>query len=147
MHMRGTPETMRQLTAYGDVVAEIRDSLAASLRKGMAGSGLDETFFMLDPGIGFAKTADQSLQLIAATPELRGLGRPILVGPSRKSFIGQILDQPDPHQRVWGTAGACAACSLLQADVVRVHDVAAMRDAVRVADAIRRHLPRGAQGQ
>ncbi|MBT3286072.1 MAG: dihydropteroate synthase [Victivallales bacterium] len=142
MHMRGTPETMRELTQYDDVLTDIRDSLAASLRKGVEQSGLSEEFFMLDPGIGFAKTAEQSVQLIAAIPELRQLGRPILMGPSRKSFIGHLLDQPDPHQRVWGTAGACAACSLLQADVVRIHDVAAIRDAVRVADAVRQHTDR-----
>jgi dihydropteroate synthase len=139
MHMRGTPETMRELTDYADVVADVRDALAARMHDSMARSGLSEEYFMLDPGIGFAKTADQNLQLIAGIPTLRALGRPVLMGPSRKSFIGHILEQPDPHQRVWGTAGACAACSLLQADVVRVHDVAAIWDVVRVADAIRQH--------
>jgi dihydropteroate synthase len=139
MHMRGTPENMRELTEYEDVVAEVRDALVERMHDAMARSGLGEEFFMLDPGIGFAKTSEQSLQLIAGIPALRSTGRPILMGPSRKSFIGHILEQPDPHQRVWGTAGACAACSLLQADVVRVHDVAAIWDAVRVADAIRKH--------
>jgi len=140
MHMRGTPATMRELTRYEDVVGEVGAALTDCLRLGMERSGLDEEVFMLDPGIGFAKTAQQSAQLIAAIPRLRQLGRPILMGPSRKSFIGHFLDQPDPHQRLWGTAGACAACALLQADVVRVHDVAEMRDAIRIADAVRHHL-------
>ncbi|MDX9979592.1 MAG: dihydropteroate synthase [Lentisphaeria bacterium] len=142
MHMRGTPETMRSLTHYGNVVDEVRAALAACLQAALAQTGLDAEHFMLDPGIGFAKTAEQSLQLIAAIPRLRQLGRPILMGPSRKSFIGHVLGEADPHRRVWGTVGACAACALLRADVVRVHDVAAVRDAVRVADAIRQHFPR-----
>ncbi len=140
MHMRGTPATMRSLTGYTDVVGEVCSALDDCLHQGMEQSGLDAEFFMLDPGIGFAKTAEQSAQLIAAIPRLRQLGRPVLMGPSRKSFIGHFLDQPDPRLRVWGTAGACAACALLQADVVRVHDVPEMRDAIRIADAIRPYL-------
>ena len=139
MHMRGTPATMRELTDYGDVVAEVRSALASSLAKAVAASGLDAEFFLLDPGIGFAKTPEQSIRLVAAIGELRQLGRPVLMGPSRKSFIGHVLGRPDPGGRIWGTAGACAACSLLGADIVRVHDVAAMSDAMRIADAIRRY--------
>ena len=92
---------------------------------------------MLDPGIGFAKTAEQSLALLAGVARLRELGRPVLMGPSRKSFIGQVLGQPDPRQRVWGTAGAVAACALQGADLVRVHDVREMSEVVRVCLAIR----------
>jgi dihydropteroate synthase len=142
MHMRGTPETMRGLTHYSNVVDEVRAALAACLQAAVKESGLGEEYFMLDPGIGFAKTAEQSLQLVAAIPRLRQLGRPILMGPSRKSFIGHVLGESNPQRRVWGTIGACAACALLRADVVRVHDVAEVRDAVRVADAIRQHFPR-----
>ena len=92
---------------------------------------------MLDPGIGFAKTPAQSLALVAGVGRIRELGRPVLMGPSRKSFIGQVLAQPDPRQRVWGTAAAVAACALEGTDVVRVHDVREMSEVVRVCLAIR----------
>ena len=97
---------------------------------------------MTDPGIGFAKTPAQSLALIRAIAALRdAFGRPVLMGPSRKSFIGHVLDQPDPHRRLWGTAGAVAAGVLNGADVVRVHDVREMADVVRVCAAIRAAAP------
>ena len=91
---------------------------------------------VLDPGIGFAKTAEQSIELLARVGELRALGRPLLVGPSRKSFIGKVLDMP-VDRRLMGTAAAVAACVLRGAHVVRVHDVRDMVEVVRVADAIR----------
>lgn len=142
MHMRGTPATMRELTQYDDVAAEVRDELGRRLAAAVTRSGLSPEHFMLDPGIGFAKTAAQSLRLIGATAALRrALGRPLLLGPSRKSFIGQVLDRPDPRQRLWGTAGAVAACVLGGADVVRVHDVREMADVVRVCTAIRLASP------
>lgn len=142
MHMRGTPATMRELTQYDDVAAEVRDELGRRLAAAVTRSGLSPEHFMLDPGIGFAKTAAQSLTLIGATAALRrALGRPLLLGPSRKSFIGQVLDRPDPRQRLWGTAGAVAACVLGGADVVRVHDVREMADVVRVCTAIRLASP------
>ena len=137
MHLRGTPETMRSLTQYTAVVAEVCDELAQRLEAAVSRSGLSPEHFMLDPGIGFAKTADQSLALLAGVARIRELGRPVLVGPSRKSFIGHVLDRPDPRQRVWGTAGAVAACVLEGADAVRVHDVREMSDVVRVCLAIR----------
>jgi dihydropteroate synthase len=138
MHMRGTPATMRSLATYVDVVAEVRAELARRLAAAVAACGLPQEHFLLDPGIGFAKTADQSLALMGNLARLREqLGRPLLVGPSRKSFIGQVLDQPDPRRRRWGTAGAVAACALQGVDVVRVHDVREMRDVARVGTAIR----------
>ena len=100
-------------------------------------SGLDATHFMTDPGIGFAKTQEQNLSIIRHTGYYRELGYPVLLGPSRKSFIGRILDEPEPMNRRWGTAGAVAVGAWLGADVIRVHDVAEMRDAVRVVQAIR----------
>ena len=100
-------------------------------------SGLDATHFMTDPGIGFAKTQEQNLSIIRHTGYYRELGYPVLLGPSRKSFIGRILDEQDPMNRRWGTAGAVAVGAWLGADVIRVHDVAEMRDAVRVVQAIR----------
>jgi dihydropteroate synthase len=137
MHLRGTPATMRSLTQYAAVVADVCTELAQRLEDAVHRSGLSPEHFMLDPGIGFAKTAEQSLALLAGVARLRELGRPVLMGPSRKSFIGQVLGQPDPRQRVWGTAGAVAACALQGADLVRVHDVREMSEVVRVCLAIR----------
>ncbi len=142
MHSRGTPATMRTLTQYADVVAEVRAELGHCLESALARTGLPAEHFMTDPGIGFAKTPAQSLALIHAIAALRdAFGRPVLMGPSRKSFIGHVLDQPDPHRRLWGTAGAVAACVLNGADVVRVHDVREMADVVRVCAAIRAAAP------
>lgn len=137
MHLRGTPETMRSLTQYGAVVDDVCEELAQRLDAAVRRSGLGPEHFMLDPGIGFAKTAEQSLALLAGMAQLRALGRPVFMGPSRKSFVGHVLGQPDPRQRVWGTAGAVAACALEGADAVRVHDVREMYDVVRVCLAIR----------
>jgi dihydropteroate synthase len=138
MHMRGTPATMRSLATYRDVVSEVGAELACCLDTAVSRCGLPREHFILDPGIGFAKTAAHSLTLLASLAQLRRQwGRPILVGPSRKSFIGQVVQQPDPRQRLWGTAGAVAACTLAGTDLVRVHDVREMLDVVRVCAAIR----------
>ena len=95
-----------------------------------------ESHLAIDPGIGFAKTGPQNLSLLREIAQFKALGCPILVGPSRKSFIGQILNQPDPQQRVWGTAAACCAAIQGGADILRIHDGAAMREVCQVADAI-----------
>jgi dihydropteroate synthase len=143
MHMRGDPATMQTLTDYGDLTAEVRESLRRSLAEAIVHSGLPETFFILDPGIGFAKKPLDNPSLIAAIPRFRSLGRPVLMGPSRKAFIGALTGREAPASRVWGTAGAVAACVVLGADVVRVHDVAEMRDVVAVAAAVRAAIPPG----
>jgi dihydropteroate synthase len=92
---------------------------------------------MFDPGIGFSKTAEQNAILLFHLPQFRNLGRPLLVGPSRKSFIGRLLPHaPPPAERVWGTAAAVTACVLAGADVVRVHDVTEMRQVTAVADGL-----------
>ena len=136
MHMRGTPATMQQMTQYDDLVGDIcryfEEVLAAA-----ESQGIPRDRFMLDPGIGFAKTPAQNLQLIANLYRFRALGRPVLAGPSRKSFIGALLGGKPPPERVWGTAGAVAACVLRGADVLRVHDVREMHDVAVVAAAIR----------
>ena len=136
MHMRATPENMQQHTGYADLIGEIctyfRERITACNE-----AGIDSAQIVLDPGIGFSKTAKQNLELIADTRRFRELGRPVLMGPSRKSFIGKILDQPDAKQRVWGTAGAIAICAYEGADIIRVHDVREMREAALVAAAIR----------
>lgn len=135
MHIRGTPKTMQQLTQYDDVVADVAAALKERAAAAIA-AGIQPDRIILDPGIGFAKTVDQNLALLRGIPTLRSLGYPLLIGPSRKSFIGHILNQPEPTQRVWGTAAACCAAIAHHADIVRVHDVAEMVDVCRVADAI-----------
>jgi dihydropteroate synthase len=135
MHLRGTPETMQSLTGYDDLMGELVAGLKAQADKAIAAGAIPEQI-ILDPGIGFAKTAAQNIEILKQLPQLRALGYPLLVGPSRKSFIGQILDQPDPKQRVWGTAAACCGAIAGGADILRIHDVAEIRDVCRVADAI-----------
>lgn len=138
MHLRGTPKTMQQLTDYQDLIAEVSDFLQQRAAAAIA-AGITPAQIALDPGIGFAKTGAQNLELLRCLPQFAALGYPLLVGVSRKSFLGHILNQPDPQQRVWGTAAANCAAIAGGADILRVHDVAEMRDVVRVADAIWRH--------
>ncbi len=135
MHMRGTPQTMQQLTDYENLVEEIIDFFRQQIRVALA-AGIRPDFLAIDPGIGFAKTGPQSLELLRQISQFQILGYPILVGPSRKSFIGQILNQPDPQKRIWGTAAACCAAIQGGADILRIHDGAAMKEVCQVADAI-----------
>ncbi len=133
MHMRGTPGTMQQMTDYQDVVAEIIAFFEAQIDRASK-CGIDRSQVIIDPGIGFAKTYQQSIELIRQLAKFQVLELPLLVGVSRKSFIGSILNQPDPTQRLWGTAAACCAAIANGADILRVHDVAEMVDVSRVAD-------------
>ncbi len=135
MHIRGTPQTMQQLTDYNDVIAEIMSFLAAQIDKAIS-AGVSTQNIIIDPGIGFAKNYEQNLEILRRLSELRQLDCPILVGASRKSFIGRILNQPDPKERIWGTAAACCAAIFNGADIIRVHDVKEMREVSLVADAI-----------
>ncbi|BFM38075.1 dihydropteroate synthase [Synechocystis sp. LKSZ1] len=135
MHLRGTPQTMQQLTDYDDLVSEIKQALLQQVQQALA-LGIRPENLILDPGLGFAKTAAQNITLLKHLPELRDLGFPLLVGPSRKSFIGKLLEQPDPQQRHWGTAAACCRAIAGGADILRVHDVAEMVQVCRVADAL-----------
>ena len=135
MHMRGTPRDMRERAVYGDVVAEVRTELGEAMARAIR-AGVREDRIVLDPGIGFAKTAEQSVTVLARLSELAGLGRPILVGPSRKSFIGAITGAP-AEERLAGTLAAVTAAVLGGATFLRVHDVAAARQAARVATALR----------
>jgi dihydropteroate synthase len=137
MHMRGTPNTMQQMTEYGDVVEEVRDRLAELVNQAVA-AGVSRDVIAIDPGIGFAKTAMQNLPLLRELRSFHTLGCPVLVGVSRKSFLGKILDRPDPKDRLWGTAAACTVAICGGADILRVHDVAQMADVRSVADAIYR---------
>ena len=137
MHSRGTPETMQKLTDYKDLIAEIYRFLGDRIEAAIA-AGVDRNAIIIDPGIGFAKTMGHNLEILRRLGEFRHLGAPILVGASRKSFIGHILNRPNPQERVWGTAAACCAAIAAGADIIRVHDIPEMRDVCRVADAIYR---------
>ncbi|WP_013321707.1 dihydropteroate synthase [Gloeothece verrucosa] len=138
MHIRGTPKTMQQLTDYQDLIREISEFFANQILKAMA-IGIKRSHLMIDPGLGFAKTDQQNLEILRQINQFRSLDVPILVGPSRKRFIGHILQQKDPQQRVWGTAAACCAAIASGADLLRVHDVKPMSEVCRVADAIWRN--------
>lgn len=135
MHMRGTPEDMMAHARYGDLLAEVASELRARMETVLA-AGLPEAHLFLDPGIGFAKTWRQNLVLLNHLEALAALGRPLVVGVSRKSFIGQVLGLQNPNDRLFGTAGAVALAAARGARVLRVHDVAEMRDVARVAHAI-----------
>ena len=141
MHIRGNPQTMQSLTDYQDVVAEVVEFLRAQIDKAIA-CGLTRDKIIIDPGIGFAKTAEQSLELLQRLDELKALELPLLVGVSRKSFMRPILQKKDPKERVWGTAAACYSAIVRGADILRVHDVSQMYDVCRVADAIERNFSR-----
>ncbi len=130
MHMRGEPTTMNTLTAYEDVVKEVRQSLALSLQR-VLDAGLAIERVVLDPGIGFAKTAAHNLTLLSRQRELLSLGRPLLVGWSRKGTLGQITGRP-VHQRLAASLAAALAAVANGASVVRVHDVAETVDALAV---------------
>ncbi|TVP70461.1 MAG: dihydropteroate synthase [Leptolyngbya sp. LCM1.Bin17] len=135
MHLRGTPATMQQMTDYQDLVGEIYEFLERQI-EGAIAVGVKPSQIAIDPGLGFAKTFAQNLELLRRLRDFRQLGHPVLVGPSRKSFIGGILDRPNPQQRVWGTAATCCAAIANGADILRVHDGAEMHDVCRVADAV-----------
>jgi dihydropteroate synthase len=132
MHMRGTPKTMDDLTDYNDVVDDVRAELGARVRDAKH-AGVDGSQIVLDPGLGFAKTVDRSVELVRRIQELRADGFPLLVGPSRKRFIGGA-----EADRLAGTLAVCAWLAAHRVDIVRVHDVAEVR---RVVDMIGRIVP------
>ncbi len=139
MHLRGTPETMQQMTDYDNLLGEIYQFLEQQIESATS-SGINPSKIIIDPGIGFAKNQQQNLEILRNIGFFKTLNCPILVGVSRKSFIGRILDKPDPKDRVWGTAAACCAAISTGVDILRVHDVAQMRDVCRVADTIFRQM-------
>lgn len=134
MHMRGEPRTMQAAPYYKDVVGEVRTFLAGRA-EALGKAGVKD--IILDPGIGFGKTLEHNLALIARLGELRALGYPVMLGVSRKRFIGELAGG-GPGERLAGTIAACAAGAARGADIVRVHDVAECRRAMLVADAIGR---------
>jgi dihydropteroate synthase len=134
-HMRGEPATMQRAPSYTDVVREVAQDLLADAAAAEA-AGVPRERIWLDPGIGFGKHPRHSLELIARLPELVALGHPVLVGPSRKSFLGALTGLA-PDERLPGTLAAATACVLGGARALRMHDVAAARQTADVAAALR----------
>lgn len=134
MHLRGTPETMQQLPPSPDILADVERDMLAALDRG-ADAGVPFDRLVLDPGIGFGKTLDQNVELLARLDVLARLDRPILVGTSRKSFIGRLTGR-EAGDRLAGSVASAVAAVMRGAHIVRVHDVAATVDAVRVADRV-----------
>lgn len=136
MHMQGTPGTMQKAPHYENLLEEIKEFLQDAVKRAVS-AGISEDLLILDPGIGFGKTFDHNLSIINRFNELGTLDKPLLVGPSRKAFIGHILDA-QPSERVIGSIAAAVACVLKGARIVRMHDVAETVDAVRVIDSVKR---------
>jgi dihydropteroate synthase len=134
VHMQGTPKTMQENPVYGDVMEEVKAGLRASMDIARR-AGVDEDKVMVDPGIGFGKTAEHNLEILHRLAELKSLVRPILCGTSRKSFIGKVLGLP-PGERLEGTAATVALSIANGSDLVRVHDVKAMKRVCQMTDAI-----------
>jgi len=133
MHMRGMPDTMQTLPPSRDILAEILMDLTVAVWHARD-AGLEPDQLIIDPGIGFGKTLEENLLVINRLSFLDGIG-PILIGPSRKSFLGKILDRP-VDQRTLGTAAACVFAAARGAHIVRVHEVAEVREMLQVADAV-----------
>ena len=134
MHSRSTPDQMQRHTKYEDVIAEVYEFLAAGLER-LEQAGIARERVVVDPGIGFAKKLEHNLALLRELRQFRGLGRPVLVGASRKSFIGRLHDG-EPDQRLEGSIAAAVVATLAGAGLVRIHDVAETRRALDVASAI-----------
>ena len=135
MHLRGDFAAMHREPGYEDVMGEVVAELRQRIESAEA-AGVSRGQVIVDPGVGFAKNAAHSIEVLRRLPEMEALDRPVLVGPSRKSFIGKVLDLP-VGERLFGTAAAVAACVLGGAHMVRVHDVKAMVEVARMCDAIR----------
>jgi len=134
MHMRGDPRTMQDDPRYDDVVSEVKGFLAERLAFAVA-QGIPEEHVLLDPGIGFGKRDEHNLELLRRLHELSELGRPVVVGASRKAFLGRLAGGRGPEERLPGTIATCALALERGASVFRVHDVGPVRDALAVAAA------------
>ena len=136
MHSRGDSQSMDGLAVYGDVVAEVRQELLVATERALA-AGVKAAQVIWDPGLGFAKTTEQNLELLRRLSELAGDGFPLVVGPSRKRFIGAVLEEPRPRARLWGTAAVCGQAIAAGAAILRVHDVGPIVQVVRMAAVLR----------
>ncbi|MGQ9708179.1 MAG: dihydropteroate synthase [bacterium] len=135
MHIKGKPKTMQKNPVYQDLMQEIIIELSLALKRGIA-AGVSRQDIFIDPGIGFGKKLEHNLEILRRLEELRSLGQPIVVGPSRKSFIGLVLNLP-PEERLEGTIAACLIAALKGAHILRVHDVLNVKRALTLFDAIR----------
>jgi dihydropteroate synthase len=145
MHMQGSPQTMQHAPQYDDVIGEVARFLAARARFAIE-RGVARNRIVLDPGIGFGKTLTHNLDLLANLHVLKELGYPLLVGPSRKGFIGQLTRQ-SVEARGWGTAAVVALAVEQGANILRVHDVAPMKDVANVAAALAERVSTGMRAQ
>jgi dihydropteroate synthase len=136
MHMKGTPGDMQDDPVYEDLMPEIIEGLKESIDIALA-AGISPDKIIVDPGIGFGKTAEHNLVIINRLGELKALGKPVLVGASRKSFIGKVLNR-GADERLPGTAAVSAVAIMKGADIIRIHDAKEMVDVARMADAVRR---------
>ncbi len=135
MHMQGDPQTMQEKPKYLNIIKEIKDFLLQAAEKAME-AGIDEKSIVLDPGIGFGKTVNHNLILIRELSQFHEMQHPVLMGVSRKSFIGKVLGLKDPNERLIGTAVATAWCVAGNAQILRVHDVKEMAQVVKMIKAI-----------
>lgn len=145
MHIRGTPRTMQQQPSYEDVVGEVSVFFDERIRFALS-CGLVQKQIVLDPGIGFGKLLEHNLMLLAQLDRFTGFGCPLLVGVSRKAFLGQLVDQP-VQERQWATAAAVAMAVERGAGILRVHDVRAMREVMQVTMAISQATARPMKAQ
>lgn len=140
MHMLGTPQTMQADPRYDDVVQSVCDFMNERLQS-LERSGIARERVVVDPGIGFGKTAEHNLQLLAHVSRLRALGRPVLIGHSRKRFLQKLLGRP-LDERLSGTIGVAIATAMQRADIIRVHDVGPVKDALVAWSAVASLVPR-----
>lgn len=135
MHMKGTPQTMVQEAHYQDVVTEVIEYFRARV-DALAKAGIERARMIIDPGIGFAKNTFHNLELLRRIAEFHALGLPVLVGPSRKRFIGHVLGIENADERLYGTLAAVALCAQAGVRIIRVHDVAPARQVAQVVHAV-----------
>ena len=135
MHMRGTPETMQDDIIYDDIIGDLIDYFRRTITM-LLDAGIKKEFICLDPGIGFSKTTEQNLYLINNLSIFSRLGHPLLIGPSRKSFIGNVLNIDRPKDRLWGTAAAVCCAIYRGANIIRVHDIEEMHQVCEMTNAI-----------
>ena len=138
MHMLGTPATMQIQPRYDDVVGEVLDFLLERAKRAEQ-FGIAKKLIFIDPGFGFGKTVEHNLVLLNNIDKFVATGYRVLVGTSRKSFIGKITGKENPSERIYGTASTVALCAAAGVSVVRVHDVTQMLDVIKVAGAVSRH--------
>jgi dihydropteroate synthase len=137
MHMQGTPETMQVEPKYKDVIAEVLAFLLGRAKRAEQ-FGIPKEWIFIDPGIGFGKTVEHNLKLLSHLDKFVETGYRVLVGPSRKRFIGELTGKENPSERIFGTTAAVALCAAAGVSIVRVHDVAEMIDVVKIANALRK---------